>query len=573
MRIKHCRVKNFGSYKELEFDFSEQGLTLIQGSTGSGKSSLFDIPCWILFGITAKNGNVDEVKNWNYPEEDTVGTAYVETPTGTVTIVRTRGNTNDLIFSEEDCAGIRGKDLKDTQRLLEERLGVTPDLYLTAAYLSEFSPVGSFFTQNSKYRRAMLDKIADVYLANTLSLAIKKNKVELKQLIKASEDKYKLARSNVEHKETSLVDLQEYSRNWVETRNKQIQNTIVKRDNFELEKDSKIAASQTKLDNYEADRNYKLKGISDKLTELNKKLNLLENVEHKLADILVAKEEASPGKCNECGSPRTSKEYNLLVSAEESLTKKLSERDDINNWITAKTALWSEINQAKNPYEEMLKEAKSLENSYDETLSVLEQQKNPYLRKIEIVETEANQLSEDKTKIYSELSEQESSLNIIEDLEDTTLIFRGEVIKKSILEVQDITNKYLEKFFDSELRIALTVEDEDSVDLAITKSGHQCVYSQLSKGQRGLLKLTFSVAVMNAASNKASMHFENIFLDEALDGLDPDLKVKAFNLLSELETKHKSVMVIDHSTEFKSMFERRYEALLAGDNSLLRAYE
>lgn len=164
-------------------------------------------------------------------------------------------------------------------------------------------------------------------------------------------------------------------------------------------------------------------------------------------------------------------------------------------------------------------------------------------------------------------------MNIIEDLEDTTLIFRGEVIKKSILEVQDITNKYLEKFFDSELRIALTVEDEDSVDLAITKSGHQCVYSQLSKGQRGLLKLTFSVAVMNAASNKASMHFENIFLDEALDGLDPDLKVKAFNLLSELETKHKSVMVIDHSTEFKSMFERRYEALLAGDNSLLRAYE
>ena len=65
MKLLKASVVNFGSYSKLDFDFNNQGLTLIQGSTGSGKSTLQDIAIWTVLGITAKDGNADDVRNWN----------------------------------------------------------------------------------------------------------------------------------------------------------------------------------------------------------------------------------------------------------------------------------------------------------------------------------------------------------------------------------------------------------------------------------------------------------------------------------------------------------------------------
>lgn len=54
MRLGLGIYKNFASFRELEFDFSNKGLTLIAGPTGSGKSTLLDAPSWCLFGVTSK---------------------------------------------------------------------------------------------------------------------------------------------------------------------------------------------------------------------------------------------------------------------------------------------------------------------------------------------------------------------------------------------------------------------------------------------------------------------------------------------------------------------------------------
>jgi len=59
VKILSCVLENFASYERLEFDFSPQGLTLIEGPTGSGKSTLCDAIPWILFGRTAKDGALD----------------------------------------------------------------------------------------------------------------------------------------------------------------------------------------------------------------------------------------------------------------------------------------------------------------------------------------------------------------------------------------------------------------------------------------------------------------------------------------------------------------------------------
>jgi DNA repair exonuclease SbcCD ATPase subunit len=69
MRILSCQAQNFGSYKELNLDLADIGLSLVYGRTGSGKSTLPDVVAWTLFGTTAKDGAADDVRSWQAGSE------------------------------------------------------------------------------------------------------------------------------------------------------------------------------------------------------------------------------------------------------------------------------------------------------------------------------------------------------------------------------------------------------------------------------------------------------------------------------------------------------------------------
>ena len=72
---------------------------------------------------------------------------------------------------------------------------------------------------------------------------------------------------------------------------------------------------------------------------------------------------------------------------------------------------------------------------------------------------------------------------------------------------------------------------------------------------------------MEASANKAGQHIENLFLDEALDGLDVNLKVKAYALFEKLSQEHSSVLVIDHAPELQALFHQKFHVELVGDVS------
>ena len=84
-----------------------------------------------------------------------------------------------------------------------------------------------------------------------------------------------------------------------------------------------------------------------------------------------------------------------------------------------------------------------------------------------------------------------------------------------------------------------------------------------------MLKLAFGISLMQAAADRNETHFDVVFLDEPLAGLDEDLKVKAFGLFQELAADRSSVFVIEHAEGFKSMFQTVYLASSEGDGSRL----
>lgn len=469
MKILSCQLQNFASYKELEFDFENQGLTLVQGATGSGKSTLCDAIPWILFGKTAKNGTVDEVLSWPGGEV-TYGRVLLAKDSITINITRIRGKSkgNDLYFSLSAGQVTRGKDLQDTQRLINNLIGVNCELYLSGAYFHEFSQTAQFFNTTAKNRRTICEQIVDLSLATKLCANISGHKKEVVKGVETARQEIAALSSNIQLLERIQIDEKTKAERWEQ--------------------------EHTKTKNYIAT-------CYDKFESSRKKI--------------ISK------KCNSCGT--------VLEQPKEIID------NSTNPHLSRLAELETEINPHTGGVKDFTKEISN---------------KNAELRAL---------------KNLSDMTNMQ--LSDLDLLNDVVADFRGTIVKNALLYVETTTNKLLTEHFDAEIRIEMSIEDSDKVEVNILKDGNNCSYTQLSKGQRQLLKLCFGVSVMKCVSNNSGIKFEQVFFDESLDGMDDNMKSKSFKLLEELSLEYASVFVVEHSEGFKSLFNNQYHVELVNGKS------
>lgn len=472
MRLKSVAVENFGSYERVEFPVDQEGLCLLQGATGSGKSTLCDIIPWILFGRTAKGGAVDEVLSWP-GKKITKGIAIFDDGTN---IVRTRGpkaKDNDLyyyIFDEEyDVAGdwTRGKDLNDTQKVVNALIGMDYDLYMAGSYYHEFSQTAQFFTTSAKNRRVLCEQLTDLSLAT---------KLQPKLIEKYKE--YNTQYRNLESQKQSAASK-------IEVLKKMQQLEYTKADGWDK---AKIARLET---------------ILMKSQEFEKSL-------------------LRSGKCQSCG---------------QTLPHQHKQR-----------------------------------NPYTDQLESVAAESNPHTGGIKDYTDEINSLNSALASTNWQLMGAELEMGNIETLQDCVAAYRAKTIEGSIGVLQSSTNKILTEFFDAEIKVSFSAEDADKLDVTIHKDGNVCSFTQLSKGQRCLLKLAFGVSVMRSIKNYHNVDLNCAFFDEALDGLSEELKTKAYRLFETLIQDYGSVLVVEHSAELKAMFPNSYKVeLVNGVSQIARA--
>lgn len=532
MRLLKCYAQNFGSYRSLEIDFSNSGLTLIQGKTGAGKSTIMDVACWALFGETARGGNVDEVRSWTNPDEPTQVTLEVETQSGTITVNRIRGTTrdNDLSYSDSgsELLQVRGKDLQDTQKLLNKRLGLDADSYVAASYFHEFSRTGTFFTAKAKDRRDTFERIAPLELPAQLSGKCTDARRSIKAELSAAQSQYDRMDGRAQQLNSQLVLDRTSEGAWEEKQKAYIEHVRKKAESFEADK-------------------------SRQIQELEAKLQPPGVLEDDLALVQNAINQNKKQVCKECGGPKKSSDYTELLD------------------MRAKLSLQAQENKSNLARLKQLKEQK---NAYAEQLESEISKSNPFTSQIERLEADIAATTKQLSDAEASLKALGHRFDSLVQLQDLAASLRGELLKRTVKGIENETNRYLETYFDAEIRVEFSIDPNgDDLDVGIKKSGYDCVYRQLSKGQRCMLRLTFSLAVMAATANKLGIHFDQLFFDESLDGLDADLKVKAFRIFEELETRHGSIFLIEHAPELQALATKRYLVSLEGDVSELRCEE
>ena len=239
-----------------------------------------------------------------------------------------------------------------------------------------------------------------------------------------------------------------------------------------------------------------------------------------------------------------------------------------SNYLKAPKALESLIaaNMAQvNPFSDAIEYAKREVNT--SRVNELLCQKNPHVPFLKDTQAKLEKQEKELDSLVTKLNEYKTKLSCLDQLADLTDQLRCRMLTDAVASLEEKTNQKLEKYFESEFRVSFTAESGDSIEVAITKGGYPCVYRQLSKGQKQLLKLCFSTAVMEAAANASGDHYEQLFFDEALDGLDETLKIKAFALFEDIAKNRSSVFVIEHSSSFQELFDNRWAVSMKGETS------
>lgn len=562
MRILSASVENFGSYEKLSFDFTNQGLTLISGPTGSGKSTLMDIVPWILFGITAKNGAVDEVRSWNQ-KETTKGVLVLELGSSRILIQRTRAP-NDLllhVLQSPDIYGgeYRGKDLNDTQGIINEKLGLTAETYLAGAYFHEFSQTAAFFTAPAKARRQITEQLVDLTQVKNMTELMTRYKKELKYELDEKTGELSILRTKKDMVNKSINTEEHRCLDWYDSINDRLANLRVQQERFEKDK---IKA----IDKVKEDHTERSAAFYVDIQDLEKELVADSSFEELEASLVTRKQALEGKKCLECGAP---KDVDKLMIINKDLYKVEVDKRANEDKRRQLKVLSQRLEMHNRTLLTKLAVENGRRNTYGEQLTALKNETNPH-------ESFKEQLYKDlKVLNKNEDVLQLAVEDLTQEIDDITLLLqvaqdlRGALLAQAVQFLEDQTNQMLNDHFDAEIKIKFDIADSDKLDVTILKDGNECSYSQLSKGQRQLLRLTFGVAVMKQVGNSSGVQFSTLFLDEVFDGLDEFLKLKGFTLLEQLATEYESIFAIDHNEAVKSMFINRYDVELVDGKSVI----
>ena len=226
------------------------------------------------------------------------------------------------------------------------------------------------------------------------------------------------------------------------------------------------------------------------------------------------------------------------------------------------------VEDSADPTASEIARAEAAENTAAKLLAVVQKEKNPHSAALVTMDADIAAARKDETEKLNAVKMCEHEVTSYTQLYDLSMDLRGRLLEQSVQSLEAETNKILEAYFDAELRVEFVL-DSDKLEIEIQKNGFACSFRQLSGGQRTILKLGFFVALMDAAANRSGVHFEEIFMDEPLSGLDSDTKNKAFRLFQDLATRHSSVTVIEHADALAPLFTTVYHVSMEGDVSTL----
>lgn len=159
-------LKNFMSYKELEFDFSEIHVACLSGDNGAGKSTILDAITWCLWD-NARSSNKEDLIRLGESEMNaefifSVNDAEYRVLRGTKKTKKLAQSTLEFqVLAENGYRSITGKSVRETQTKIIETIKTDYNTFVNSAFILQ-GKADQFTTQKPSERKEVLADILNL---------------------------------------------------------------------------------------------------------------------------------------------------------------------------------------------------------------------------------------------------------------------------------------------------------------------------------------------------------------------------------------------------------------------------
>lgn len=529
---------------------NKNSTTLIQGSSGAGKSTFIDALCFALYGKPFRNINKPALINSINQKSLEV---YIEFTTNgqSYKVVRGIKPAKFEIFCNNKLVN-QDAAVKDYQAVLEDQiLGMSFKTFTQIVILGSTSYT-PFMQLNPANRREVIENILDIGIFSTMNQLLKSHVQEVKDKQVEVDADLKVNKTKAD----SLKHLVDVLRN---KQNDEIENIQTKIENL----DTEIMAYETEIAVCEEE----LTALKGKIATCNveeAEQKLIMSISETKGKISEVEEQQTffqeNDSCPVCSQHITPEHKHSMVN--DLAVKSESLQDRIDNLITLKEKISKKLAKQKEILQEVSEKGSSIKTLLN-NISQLVKIKESLVIELEEKSTQNDDI-EDTTKQLKEVAgivialiNEKKRLAEVRELQDAaSSLLKDTGVKTAIIrEYLPLINKSINRYLNQmDLFIDFNL-DENFNEVIRSRYRDEFTYGSFSAGEqlRVDLAILFSWRYISSIKNSCSTNL--LVLDEILTGrLDNANADIVMDMINELASSGTNVFAIAHGDQLNDKF-------------------
>lgn len=604
-RIGLVKVRDFLPFGKVEFDFSQPGLTVVEGeivgvtgcdSNGSGKSALIEAPVWALTGrcIRERYKGDDVIRLGCSKTGARVEVNLVGGPRK-IKVIRYRKDSKkgDKVILTIDGKNVSMGTNKQTDMRIEAELGLDFETFMSTVAFGARAEVRSFFFSTDSERKRIMDKLLGLEVFAKAQLLAKARTREItrelddlmtEQLnlglkVSSDESAVKALQEEVDVDPIELADTKILVRRLADRRERQQQ---------------EVQTYQTQLDDIEesfrdvlrahdnaADAARKAeKRFQKSAEEMRREGHTANREAQRLRAECDAMKELEGAECPTCHQdvlPITAQEISASLLGEASDAEGLStkaEADAIKIESEIEGIEWPEdpdrstVDLAQTELDVAKRMQRDTSTQWRESKVKLAALEAAHARTAGQVDILLVEIEADNATLAKNLTKQQDIRDRASRAEFWSQAFGNGGLKSYVIEaempqINKLATSYAQQLLGTGAFVrlkatkALKTKDEEREEMVVEAGIPGCTesYAGASKGQRHRLDLAMILAFRDVVAHRSAAAFDQLFADELFDGVDATGIDCVTEILQEVAATC-PVLLVTHDARLKSVGDR-----------------
>ena len=598
MKLLTLFIENFMSYDKCRFKFKD-GIWLITGENGAGKSTIFDAVTFALYGST--RGDVDSII------KDEKDFAYVslkfESRDGIYRIRRTRYRNNKTTLSfymieESEDVRLHGQTVVETQKRIINTLNMDYDTFLSSAYFGQ-EKISTFMNKTASKRKGLFFDMLGLKIYHVAEEIVKErlknyhykiinidsNMVHIAESIDVfNSDIKKLKHNKINRKKLKqeLEVMQDHVKT-MDRKSHQLQDThskykllagmIKDKDKAEMEiLELKTNQRESKRYLIKASRHLDKLDLQSTLNELN---TLDSNNKH----------------CSKCGQPIQDKDIEKKKEKINAKLRKIKQQENLITGLQNKISIYNgtitrlqlSIDNIEKRFKDIGQDVNNVIGQTPTSLladvTKLNHNKVRLIEKIMKREGVLNrahvntmlrkEIGQKIIDLYTKLENEKHIGKRIEqktkDLKILLKAFSRDGIPSFILEnvlpmIERATNSTLKEIMNEAFYVRYKVikqtkggKDKDTFEIDVIKDNVVRDYNMCSGGEKIRINIAIRLAISELLRDNVGVELSFLLIDE-IEYLDEDGLERFVEVIHKLNKRFKAIYIVSHLVRLKEFF-------------------